>query len=125
MSPRPIRSSAPGASRTVRLSIMEAIAKAIREGTLALISPVTTLTVGREHEMDPDRPRLLGDLDDRFLHLPALAHDQVGQLVDDDHDVRQALFGSHPLAGVERRDVAGGLCRERLVALLHLVDGPV
>ncbi len=47
MSPRPIRSSAPGASRIVRESIWEAIANAIRLGKLALIRPVTTLTLGR------------------------------------------------------------------------------
>ena len=41
-----------------------------------------------EHEVDADRARLLGDLDDRVLDLAALAHDQVGQLVDDQHDVR-------------------------------------
>ncbi len=47
MSPRPIRSSAPGASRIVRESIWDAIAKAIRDGKLALMRPVTTLTDGR------------------------------------------------------------------------------
>src|SRR4029450_6192558 len=47
MSPRPMRSSAPGASRIVRESIWDAIANAIRLGKLALMSPVTTLTLGR------------------------------------------------------------------------------
>ncbi len=47
MSPRPIRSSAPGASMIVRESIWEAIAKAIRLGKFALIRPVTTFTEGR------------------------------------------------------------------------------
>ena len=42
-----MRSSAPGASRIVRESIWDAMAKAIRDGKLALISPVTTLTDGR------------------------------------------------------------------------------
>ena len=42
-----MRSSAPGASSTVRLSTMEAMAKAMRLGTLALMRPVTTLTLGR------------------------------------------------------------------------------
>src|SRR5664280_2078404 len=47
MSPRPIRSSAPGMSRIVRESICEAMANAMRLGKLALISPVTTFTEGR------------------------------------------------------------------------------
>ena len=47
MSPRPMRSSAPGWSRIVRESIWDAIANAIRLGKLALIRPVTTLTDGR------------------------------------------------------------------------------
>ena len=47
MSPRPMRSSAPGASRIVRESIWDAIANAIRLGKLALMRPVTTLTDGR------------------------------------------------------------------------------
>ena len=42
-----MRSSAPGVSRIVRESIWEAIANAIRDGKLALISPVTTFTDGR------------------------------------------------------------------------------
>ena len=42
-----MRSSAPGVSRIVRESIWDAIAKAIRDGKLALIRPVTTLTDGR------------------------------------------------------------------------------
>ena len=75
--------------------------------------------------MDADRAGLLGDLDDRLLDLPALAHDQVGELVDDDDDVRQALLGRHVRTRVERRDVADALRGERLVALLHLADGPV
>src|SRR6185503_16100728 len=45
--PRPMRSSAPGASSTVRESTIDAIANAMRDGTLALMRPVTTLTDGR------------------------------------------------------------------------------
>src|SRR5674476_1238121 len=39
--------SAPAWSRTTRESVSEEVANAIREGTLALISPVTTSTEGR------------------------------------------------------------------------------
>ena len=39
--------SAPGWSSTTRLSASEDVAKAMRDGTLALIRPVTTSTDGR------------------------------------------------------------------------------
>ena len=42
-----MRSSAPGWSSTVRLSTLDDMAKAMRLGTLALMRPVTTLTLGR------------------------------------------------------------------------------
>ena len=91
-----MRSSAPGESSTVRESTLEAIANAIRDGTFALMRPVTTFTDGRwvaRTRWMPDRARLLRDLDDRVLDLATLAHDQVGELVDDQHDV------GHPLGG--------------------------
>ena len=47
MSPRPMRSSAPGASSTVRESIWLAMENAMRLGIFALINPVTTFTEGR------------------------------------------------------------------------------
>ena len=47
MSPLPSRLSAPVASRITRESTWELTAKAIREGTLALIIPVMTSTEGR------------------------------------------------------------------------------
>ena len=47
MSPRPRSFSAPLASRMVRLSIWLETAKAIREGILALMVPVSTSTDGR------------------------------------------------------------------------------
>src|SRR6478609_3168404 len=96
MSPRPMRSSAPGASRIVRESIWEAIANAMRLGKLALIRPVTTLTEGRWVARTM-----------RILDVLAFAHHQVGQLVDDDHDVRHPVIRVDPCL-VERPDVAGG-----------------
>ena len=109
------------------MSICEAIAKAIRLGKFALIRPVTTFTDGslrRQHQVDAGRARLLGEPDDRVLDVPALAHHQVGQLVDDDHDV------GHPVGGVDARlvvggDVAGRRAGEPPVAVLHLADGPL
>ena len=47
MSPRPNNFSAPLASKIVRESIPLETAKAIRDGTLALINPVMTSTDGR------------------------------------------------------------------------------
>jgi hypothetical protein len=47
MSPFPRRASAPFWSRIVRESVLEETRKAIRQGKLALISPVITFTEGR------------------------------------------------------------------------------
>ena len=47
ISPRPISWLAPGESRIVRESIMEATLKAIRAGKLALITPVMIFVEGR------------------------------------------------------------------------------
>ena len=128
-----MRSSAPGASRTVRESTLEAIANAMRDGTLALIRPVTTLTDGRwvaRTRWMPDRARLLGDLDDRVLDLAALAHDQVGELVDDQDDVRHPLARRRRRGAVARLALKAAMLRtlwrgQQLVALLHLADRPV
>ena len=43
----PISFSAPGWSRMTRLSVRLEVENASRDGTLALISPVTTSTLGR------------------------------------------------------------------------------
>jgi hypothetical protein len=74
--------------------------------------------------VDARGPRLLGEPDDRVLDVLALAHHQVGELVDDDDDVR------HPVVRVGPRlvvalDVPGGGAGEAAVAALHLVDGPL
>ena len=46
-SPRPMSFSAPGWSRMTRESASELVANARRDGTFALIRPVTTSTLGR------------------------------------------------------------------------------
>ena len=46
-SPWPTSFSAPGWSRITRLSVSDEVANDSRDGTLALISPVTTSTLGR------------------------------------------------------------------------------
>ena len=76
-----------------------------------------------EDQMDPDGARLLRDLDDGILHLATFAHDQVGQLVDDEHDEWQARIRGHLV--VVARDIADRAPGEQLVALLHLMDRPV
>ena len=42
----------------------------------------------REHEVDPDRARHLGDPADRVLDVTRRDHHQVGELVDDDEEIR-------------------------------------
>jgi hypothetical protein len=57
-----------------------------------LIIPVITSTdgpLGREDEVDADRARLLRQPDDGVLHVLRRDHHQVGELVDDDEQVRQ------------------------------------
>ena len=89
----------------MRESTLEAIAKAMRLRHVGLDQAgdhVDDRPLRGEHQVDADRARLLRDLDDRVLDLAALAHDQVGQLVDDDDDVRQPFV---------RIDAAGWRCR--------------
>ena len=92
MSPEPSRLSAPFESRITRESVCEETAKAIREGTFALIMPgdhVHRRPLGREHEVDADGARLLGEADDRVLDVLGADHHQVGELVDHDEQVRE------------------------------------
>ena len=94
MSPWPSSTSAPFWSSTMRLSMRAATRKPMRQGMLDLIRPVTTFACGRcvaRIDVDADRAALLGQADDVGLDLLAGGHHQVGQLVDDDHDVRQVL----------------------------------
>ena len=48
--------------------------------------------LGRQHQMDPDCPRLLREANDRVLDLRRGDHHQVRQLVDHAEDVRQWSF---------------------------------
>ena len=72
----------------------------------------------------PGRARLLGEPDDRVLDVLALAHHQVGELVDDDHDVGHPVLGIGPRL-VEGADVARARAGQPPVAGLHLVDRPL
>ena len=53
--------------------------------------------------MDADRPRLLREADDGVLHLLRRDHHQVGQLVDDDQQVRQRLLAAAAQSPVHLR----------------------
>ena len=99
----------------------------MRLGKLALIRPgddVDRRALGRQHHVDADGARLLGQAHDRVLDVLALAHHQVGQLVDDDDDVGHAVRRIDARL-VEGPDVARGGAGQAPVAALHLVDRPV
>ena len=92
MSPWPSSDSAPFWSRITRESVWEETEKAMRDGTFALIMPgdhVDARALRGEHEVDPDRARLLREADDRVLHVGGGDHHQVRKLVDHAQDVRQ------------------------------------
>ena len=105
---------------------------------MALIRPVTTSTLGRwvaSTRWMPGGARQLGDPDDRLLDVARGDHHQVGQLVDDDQQVRvgrqDALGvrrdGQRPRAhrAVEVVDVPEPEVREVVVAGVHLADDPL
>ena len=103
-------------------------------GTLALMSPVMTSTDGRwsrEHQMNADCARHLGEAGDGFFDVSAVEHHEVGELVDDDDDVGQRLlvdiveevFGAVFEELVELIDVADVVGGEEFEAALHLADG--
>ena len=48
-------------------------------------------TLRRQHQVNADGARHLRQARDRLFNFAAGSHHQVGQLVDDDHDVRQRL----------------------------------
>ncbi len=95
MSPLPSSCSAPCSPRMVRLSILLVTWKLMRVGRLALITPVMTSTEGRCVAMIrwmPAARALLREALDQEFDFLAGGHHQVGQLVDDHHDLRQRLI---------------------------------
>ncbi len=90
----------------MRESTCELTANAIREGMFALMMPVMIVdgrALRRDDQVDPGRARELGDPADRRLDLAGRDHHEVGQLVDQDNDVRQRLVG---ILGVVLLDLA-------------------
>ena len=128
-----------------RESILEETLKAIRDGQVGLDHAGQDVHRGalrRDDEVDADGARLLREAHDRLLDFLGRGHHQVGQLVDDDHDERHRLELQLRIVGVlgpHARDDLGVLdrgvvllgvahlaeVRERLEAVLHLVDGPL
>ena len=74
--------------------------------------------------MDADSPRQLRDPADQLLDLTRGDHHQVGELVDDDHDVGQRSRRFQRGLLVVGRDVAHAFTGKELVAAIHLGHGP-
>src|SRR5919106_1552410 len=72
-----------------------------------------------QHEVDADGAGLLREADDGVLDLLGGDHHQVGQLVDDDEQVRQRLLAPLLEGAVELRKVAGAGEAHSLVAAVH------
>ena len=81
-------------SMMMRLSNLLATMKAMRLGMLALMRPVMTSMLGPlrgQHEVDADGAGHGGEAREGGLELLAGRGHEVGELVDDDDDVGQAL----------------------------------
>ncbi len=103
MSPRPMERPAPLVSMMVRESICEATWKAMREGRLALMMPVTTLTDGRWVAMMMRDGRRASWRGATFVSISWRDHQEIGELVDDDHDIRHVV--RHPDAAVHGQGI--------------------
>ena len=102
-----------------RESACELTANAMRDGMLALIRPVMTSTDGRcvaTTRWIPVARAELRQTHDRRLDARRRDQHEVGQLVDDDHDVRQLFVG---ILGVVLFDLAHAGFSEALVARVH------
>ena len=103
----PISFSAPGWSRMTRLSVRLEVENASREGTLALIRPVTTSTEGRCVASTRWMPAARAFWVIRTIDVLDVArgdHHQVGELVDDREDV--GVGPVDPLAAGRGGDLA-------------------
>ena len=97
MSPWPSRLSAPFWSRITRESVCEETAKAIRDGTFALIMPVITSTDGRCVASTRWMPTARDFCASRMIASSTACgadHHQVGELVDHDEQVRQLVLAA-------------------------------
>ena len=104
MSPCPSSDSAPFWSRITRESVWLETAKAIRDGTFALIMPVMTSTRGRCVASTRWMPTARAFCARRMIESSTSAgrdHHQVGELVDDAEDVRQRVVAGRRAVLVE------------------------
>src|SRR5207253_5675564 len=81
-------------------------------------------TLGGDDQVYPHRPSQLGDPADQLLDLAGGHHHQVGQLIDHQDDVGKRVESHLASPAVEVADVAHGVAREQLVAVLHLGHRP-
>ena len=96
---------------------------------------VDARTLRRQHKVNTGRARELGDPHDRVFDVARRDHHQVGELVDDDKQVRVrpidplAAGRRHERAGVDRSvevvDVPIARRREVVVAHVHLAHDPL
>ena len=109
-----------------RESVWLETANAIRRRDVRLDHPgdhVDGRSLRREDEVDADRARLLRQPDDRVLDGLRRDHHQVGELVDDDEEVRQRRLAARAQRAVRLGKVPGAKrCSSPLVAALHLAD---
>ena len=95
MSPRPSSDSAPFESRMVRESTLVASRKRHARRHIGLDEAGDDVDRGalrRQDQVDADSARHLRQPGDGFFDVGLVEHHQVGQFVDDDHDVGQRLF---------------------------------
>ena len=83
-------------------------------------------TLGTDDQMDARGSRLLGQTADGGLHVGGGCHHQVGQLVDDDDDLRHGgTLGISCGDLIVARQVTDAHLLDEAEAALHLVDGAV
>ena len=86
---------------------------------------VDTGALRRDHQVHAHGTGHLGNATDRPLHLVRRGHHQIGQLVDDDHNIRQRLVPLGDQAPVVGVDVARPGAVQQPVAAFHLPGGPI
>ena len=124
------------ASRIVRESTRRREPERDAGGNIGFDQPsddIDARPLGRQDQVNAGSPRHLRQARDRLLYLAPLDHHEVGQLVNDDDDVRQVQrqlgltlfsFLAQPFhLAVELLNVAHTVFRQQLEALLHLARG--
>ena len=100
----------------------------MRVGMFALMTPVMTFTDGRCVAMTRCMPAARAQLRqaaDAVLHLAGGDHHQIGQLVDDDDDLRHGLFAIGSRRLVVALDIAHAAPGKLLVAIESSPPRPI